>query len=369
MTTTAFNGKGALPEQVLLDLMRAGFITGGIEKNVKPSSLDLSVSSEIYEVEGLFQPKKNETVRDVLSMIKKKKHSLDKPLLRDKVYLARLNESLSLPESVYGFCNPKSTSGRIDVHVRLLSDFTPRYDSINPGAKTELWISIMPKSFSVKLYEGVTLNQLRFFNMDTRLNKLELEIALRRYELLWKREDETSYTSQDIQISDKDDNSFILTLDLSGKNLGYEGIKTDKVLDLSKVNFYKYQDFFKPIKQKGGFAHLKKGSFYILSTHEAVRIPPDLACEMVPVDERSGDFRSHYAGFIDPGWGWGADGEGKGRPFTLEVRPFEDIVVRQGQPIAKIRFEKMSQLPNSTYDTIGSNYVVQTGPRLAKHFK
>ena len=171
-----------------------------------------------------------------------------------------------------------------------------------------------------------------------------------------------------MQIRDND-NSIILTLDLADENLGFEGIRSDDVLDLSKVNFYERNKFFKPIKKKGDYVYLKKGSFYILSTHEAVRVPPDLACEMVSMDERSGEFRSHYAGFIDPGWGWGKGGEGKGRPFTLEVRPFEDIIVRQGQPIAKIRFERMAETPEIIYDSMPSNYIKQSGPRLAKHFK
>jgi dCTP deaminase len=115
--------------------------------------------------------------------------------------------------------------------------------------------------------------------------------------------------------------------------------------------------------------YLKKGAFYILSTNEAVRVPPELACEMVPMDERSGEFRSHYAGFIDPGWGWGEKGEGKGRPLTLEVRPFEDLIVRHGQPIAKIKFERVNEVPVAAYDSMGSNYIKQSGPKLAKHFK
>ena len=126
---------------------------------------------------------------------------------------------------------------------------------------------------------------------------------------------------------------------------------------------------FEPVKIEDGALRLKRDKFYILSGAERVRIPPTLASEMVPMDERSGDFRSHYAGFLDPGWGWGQDGEGKGRPFTLEVRPFEDLVVRPGQPIAKIRFERMSEEPHFHYDTKASNYLTQMGPKLGKQFR
>ncbi len=361
--------KGALPSQMILELLDAGFITGAQEANVRPSSLDLTVSDEIYIVEGIFQPKKKETVRQVLEQIKRKKHSLDKPLEREKMYMIRLNEKLDLPESVYAYCNPKSTSGRIDAHVRLLADGVSRYDSVNPGFKGELWISIVPKTFSIKLYEGVSLNQLRFFNTDTRLNDFELEVAMKKFKLLWspKRNEAYDYT-RDIRIRDND-GSLVLTLDLDGDVVGYEGLPSAHTVDLSKINFYDFKKFFKPVKKKGNYVYLKKGSFYILSTYERVRVPPDLACEMVPMDERSGEFRSHYAGFIDPGWGWGSDGEGKGRQLTLEVRPFEDLIVRQQQPIGKIKFERVAELPQASYDEIGSNYIKQSGPKLAKHFK
>lgn len=359
--------KGALPSQMIHELIDAGCIKGALESNIKPSSLDLSISSEIYKVEGIFQPKKNETVRQVLGKIKKEKYSLDKPLKREQMYLIRLNETLDLPEAVYAFCNPKSTSGRIDLHVRLMADGISRYDSVKPGWKGELWISVVPKTFPVKLYKGVSLNQLRFFNQDTRLNDMELEIAMRKYKMLWRANGEP-YDYSEIKVRDND-SSIILTLDLENEILGYVGIESNHPVDLSKLHFYDYKKFFKPVKKKGDFVYLKKGGFYILSTHEAVKVSPDLACEMVPMDERSGEFRSHYAGFIDPGWGWGTKGEGKGRPLTLEVRPFEDIIVRQGQPIAKIRFEKVIETPVAAYDAIGSNYSVQSGPKLAKHFK
>ncbi len=359
--------KGALPSQMILEMIQAGCIINAKEENVKPSSLDLSISDEIYKVEGIFQPRKHETVRQVLEQIKKTKHSISKPLEREQLYLIRLNEQLALPESVYAFCNPKSTSGRIDLHVRLMADGTSRYDSVKLGWKGELWISVVPKTFPVLLYSGVSLNQLRFFNRDTRLNDLELEIAMKRHKLLWRQKGE-AYEYSDIKVRDND-SSIILTLDLENDVLGYVGEVSDNVVDLSKIKFYESRKFFKPIKKKGGYIYLKKNAFYILSTHEAVRVPPDLACEMVPMDERSGEFRSHYAGFIDPGWGWGKNSEGKGRPLTLEVRPFEDLIVRQGQPIAKIRFERLTETPLAAYDAMDSNYSVQTGPKLAKHFK
>ena len=362
------NERGALSARQITQLMRAKFIVGAATKNIRPASLDLSLSNEIYKVEGVFQPRPKESVRDVLKLIKKEKHDITEPLERDHIYLARLNESLLLPESVYGYCNPKSTSGRIDLHVRILADGVSRYDAVSPaGYKGELWMVMQPKSFPVQVFEGATLSQLRLFTADTRFNELELEIAMKEHQLLWRQKEKKPLLYGEIKIRDND-GSLVLTLDLSGELLGYKCIYPDEVLALEKVDHYDSARFFTPITARGGLVTLKKNEFYILSTREAVRVPPELACEMAPMDERSGDFRSHYAGFIDPGWGWGKKGEGVGRPLTLEVRPFEDLVVRHGQPMGKIKFERMIETPDS-YDAIGSNYLHQWGPRLAKQFK
>ncbi len=359
---------GALPSQLIEALIDAGSIQNAKEGNVKPSSLDLTLSTECYEVEGIFLPDAGEKIKNLLSRIRHKKHSIDKPMLKNKVYMVRLSETLKLPKSVYAFCNPKSTSGRIDVHVRLLADGIPRYDSVFPGGFSgELWVSIAPKTFNIKVYEGLSFNQLRFFNADTRLGDLELELIHKKYKLAYDLNGKL-LSNLDSLMRDHD-GSLLLTIDLAQKTLGYESKDTDKVLDLSKINHYDWREFFSPIKKNGKYVYLKRNHFYILSTAESIRIPPMFACEMASMDDRSGDFRSHYAGFLDPGWGWGKNGEGKGRPFTLEVRPFEDLVVRDCQPIAKIKFERLAEEPDQIYDAISSNYLVQTGPKLAKHFK
>ena len=153
MNASILNGKGTLPSQTIIELIRAGFIQDAKEENVRPASLDLSISDEIYAVEGIFQPEKGETVRKLLSKLNKQKHSLAKPLLHEQIYLVRLNEKLELPHSVYGFFNPRSTSGRIDLHVRLIADGVARYDSISPGFAGELWVFVIPKTFPICLGE------------------------------------------------------------------------------------------------------------------------------------------------------------------------------------------------------------------------
>lgn len=368
MNYSILNGKGTLPSQTIIELIRAGFIQNAKEENVRPASLDLSISNEIYIVDGIFQPAKGEAIRKVLAKINHKKYSISKPLQHDQIYLIRLNETFELPHSVYGYLNPRSTSGRLDLHVRLIADGVARYDSVTPGFEGELWVFVIPKTFPIKLYEGVSVNQIRLFNMDTRLNPFEVEVAVKNYKLLWDQDKGTPYKYEDITVSDKD-GSIVMTLDLDGDNPGYESIVSNNEVDLSKIDHYDHKKFFKKIEKKDGLVYLKKGAFYLFATVEAVRVPPELACEMIPMDARSAEFRSHYAGFIDPGWGWGIRAEGKGRPLTLEIRPLEDLVLHQGQPIAKVRFERMTGMPPQSYDTISSNYIVQSGPMLAKHFK
>ncbi len=360
---------GALPSQHLRELMRSGFIFGGDEARIGPASLDLTLSSELYEIEGVAQPMPGETVRDLLALIKLHEHKIEEPLRKQRTYLARLNESLRLPEGIYGFCNPKSSTGRIDMHVRVIADRVSRYDTVTPaGFAGELWLVISPRSFPVLIHEGETLTQLRLFNGDTRFNELELQTALREYKLMWYGEKNVPFEYADIEIKDGD-GSLILTADTGSSVVGYVCTEPDTVLDIAKISGYEPGEFFEPIHAINDRIALKKDRFYILSSRERIRIPPGLASEMVPMDERSGDFRSHYAGFLDPGWGWGVAGEGFGRPFTLEVRPFEDLFVRAGQPIAKIRFEYMLETPDISYDTRASNYLSQSGPRLGKQFK
>jgi dCTP deaminase len=359
---------GALPSQQIRSLIEAGFIENAHPDNIAPASLDLTVSDEIYETKGLFQLHAGESVRDLLEYTDASVHERTKPLERGAMYLARLNENVRFPKGVYGYCNPKSSTGRLDMHVRVLADGVPRYDSLTPaGWQGELWIAIHPKSFRLVLPKNQALSQLRLFTANTRFTELDFQIALNHHKLLWKRGGEAIL--YDSLSTTDDDGAAVLTLDFDGPILGYESKDVDAVLDLANVGGYDAHDFFEEVRADNGYVRLERGKFYILSTDEAVRVPPELACEMATMDERAGDFRSHYAGFIDPGWGWGHDGSQSGRPLTLEVRPFEDLVVRHGQPIAKIKFERMTHVPDTLYDTRGSNYTTQSGPRLAKQFK
>ncbi len=358
---------GVLPSQMIREIMEAGFVKGGNPANINPGSLDLSLSDEMYRVEGIFLPRPGEKVRELLEKVDHSPHTFEEALQKDVTYLVRLNEVFTLPADVYGYCNPKSSTGRNDVHVRILADGVSRYDMVPGGYQGELWLAVQPNSYPIQVTEEAMLVQLRLFNHDTRLSELELEVAMRKDNLLFDSHGEPiSYDR--LKIKDGD-GSVILRLDIERDPIGYVCFGADETIDFSKLNFYEPDKFFKRIEREGDFIRLKKGGFYILSSKEAVRIPPHFACEMVPMDERSGEFRSHYAGFIDPGWGCGKEGEGKGRSLTLEVRPFEDMIVRERQVIAKIKFERMMDAPDTLYDASGkSNYSVQSGARLSKHF-
>lgn len=360
---------GALPAQTLTEYLTAGYIIGATPEHVSPASLDLTVTEEVYEIRGLVLPRVGEKIRDLLTIMEATPTTFATPLRCGALYLAKLHESLSLPPEVYGYCNPKSSTGRLDMHVRVLADGVPRFDSVTPaGFAGELWVAFTAKSFSILLHPGTPLTQLRLFTGDTRFSDAELQVAMQDG-LVWHPTEDRPLVYDELVTNDQD-GSVMLTALVAEGMCGYECIaKPTQVLDVARVGQYDAAEFFTPICITDGVLRLSRDKFYILSGAERVKIPPTLASEMVPMDERSGDFRSHYAGFLDPGWGWGATGEGKGRPFTLEVRPFEDLVVRAGQPIAKIRFERMVAEPTFHYDTKASNYLQQFGPKLGKQFK
>jgi dCTP deaminase len=363
------NRLGALPDHLLRTLITSNNIIGANVEHVSPASLDLTVSDELYKIRGLVLPKVGESIRELMSFMEAEPADITQPLQCNELYLVKLNESLDLPQQVYGYCNPKSSTGRLDMHVRVLADGVPRYDSITPqGYKGELWAAIAPKSFSIQIHSGTPLTQLRLFTGDTRFSELDLELSMQAG-LVWHPIEDKKLLYNDLVTNDQD-GTVVLTALVEEGMCGFECIASpDQIIDVANLAHYNPNDFFRPLEIIDGALRLERDKFYILSGAERVKIPPTLASEMVPMDERSGDFRSHYAGFLDPGWGWGTDGDAKGRPFTLEVRPFEDLVVRPGQPIAKIRFERMSSEPTTHYDVKASNYLTQSGPKLGKQFK
>ncbi len=366
-------GRGALPAQEIKSLVENGFISAD-ESTIKPSSVDLILTNEIYEVPGVFQVEYGKTVANTAHSFG---HSVitisDNVLQKGKTYLIPVANKIDLPETVYGYANPKSTSGRLDLHVRLLVDKIPWYDSVPKGFSGNLWVLVTPKTFSIKLNGPTSLNQLRLFNDNTRLTAEQLEQVMQKDGLLFAPQNSELFKSRirykDLKIRD-DNRSLLLSLDLQSQVIGYRAKLVTDFIEYNCVGEYDPSKFFEIIeKPKGAFLSLDPSSFYILSSLEHVMVPPELACEMTSMDDRLGDFRTHYAGFIDPGWGYGKDGKEQGRQLTLEVRVFEEMLVKHGQPIARIKFERLSAVPETQYDEIVSNYTQQIGPKLAKQFK
>ncbi len=363
---------GALPSQTIRSLIQSGIITGGNEERIQPASLDLALTETVYRIEYIFQPRPNESIEDILNEMDATPHNLTNPFERGVMYLAKLSESLKLPKDISARCNPKSSTGRNDLQVRVLADGVPRFDTIPAGFTGNLWIVIMSKSFPVKLPTDESLSQMRFFYADatSRISEDELRTSLEQDKLFWRHSGEKPFTNDEIKIRDND-GSLILTVDIINEGItAWECLGLNRILDFTKRNYYKPTDFFRPISIDSGSIYLKQDNFYILRSRERVRIPPNLSSEMIPMDERSGEFRSHYSGFIDPGWGYGINGDGNGRPLVLEVRPFEDLVLRDNQPIAKIVFDTMHEKPDITYDALEHSHYTEEpkNPKLSKHF-
>ncbi len=364
-------GKGALPNQLIRDMISKGFIDKVEEKNIRPGSFDPSLTKEGYRVNGAFLPSYTETVKQALFRAGATPLNNNPILEKGGCYVFRLRTKINkLPDNVYAYCNPKSSSGRIDIHVRLLADKVSRYDYIPASYSGSLWLMILPKTFSVIISPGISLNQIRFCNQDTRFDesKLKLNFNLTGGLIFDDFGKPTKY--KNIRHTDKD-GSILLTLGLNNFSIpGYEALENRDPIDLTKINHYNPKEFFRPVTISDNSINFRGNTFYILSTKEFVRIPPQFACEMRPMDDRAGDFRSHYAGFVDPRWGCGKDNTERGRPLTLEIRSFENsLIVKDGQPISKIRLEKMVEVPKQHYDQMSPTYGKQSGPKLGKYFK
>lgn len=361
---TPYKGlRGVLPDSEIRELFACGAIAYTTADNVGSSSLDTSLAGEAYRISAIPLPGKDQSIRSLLSRVRSSPHDLRNPIEPNSSYLMLLNERLALPDGVYGYASPKSTTGRVDVHVRLLADGVQAYDKIPEGYRGELWLEVKPMSFPCQLHRNLSLNQLRFFTEDTRITSaaglLEMQSEVGPFVF------EPDGTAITLDGTIGLNGVLPLTICMDSGCIGYESIMTGAVLDLgAKRETIDPADFFVPMRISNGILYLKKDHFYILSSNERVRVPVEYSCEMLPADHRVGEMRVHFAGYIDDGWG-GASGD----QLTLEVRPHEDIYLQPGQPIAMIIFEKMAKRADKSYMEKISNYKAQSGPQLAKYFR
>ncbi|MEM8979556.1 MAG: 2'-deoxycytidine 5'-triphosphate deaminase [Pseudomonadota bacterium] len=354
---------GVLPSQTLEELIESGALTGApaIDPDqLQPASIDLRLGQTAYRVRASFLSGQNRTVAERLADFEMHQIDLSAGAVLEKgaVYVVPLMEHLDLPEDINGVANAKSSTGRLDLLTRTITDGGTEFDRIPAGYKGQLYAEICPRSFSVLVKPGTRLNQLRLRRGHATLDDQALS-ALHAQDPL---------VDGDPHI----DEGLGFSVDLrpaSGTLVGYRAKPHTGVIDLAKINHYDISEFWEPVHTQDGQIILDPGAFYILVSREAVTIPPTVAAEMAPFLAMVGEFRVHYAGFFDPGFGH-ASAAGTGAKGVLEVRCHEaPFVLEHGQIVGRLVYERMDDVPEMLYGReIASNYQGQ-GLKLSKHFK
>ncbi len=354
---------GALSDNQIKSLKLNTYFNPAISlEHISPASLDLVTQEERYRISRMTLPKKGERVRDIFARMdatKIKQSSREYVLERGVkhiVYIGKITKPL--PSGVRAHVSPKSSTGRVDVHVKLLADGVAFYDTLPEGFIGDLWMLVIAQSFPVILPSGESLSQIRFVKGEASTDEDTFHNLIKNGLVKDRKFKKIKYGNLEINSLRK---SFIMTLDLDIKNPGFVCRGTDKILDLSKRFYYDTTDFFEPVNVKSGGLILEPHAFYILSTKEVLDIPGNIAGEMEVSNYKLGEFRAHYAGFFDPGFkGFG----------TLEVRSSEILFVYDGYPITEMVFETLSGETDVLYgDKKNVNYQGQVGPTLAKYFK
>lgn len=287
----------------------------------------------------------------------------------NRPYLIPLLEELRLPDGVRAKANPKSSTGRLDVFTRVITDGTNRFDEIPAGYHGQLFLEVVPRSFTVKVEELLSLNQLRLVVGDARVRDPDLPGVHGDFPLLYTSAGDM-IAADELQISD----GVFLGVDLAGPSsriVGYRAKKNSHRLDLTKLRHYRWRDYWEPVyPERGGSIVLEPEIFYLLLSRERVCVPPDYAAEMMAYDPTAGELRTHYAGFFDPGFGYAKTGDKFGSRAALEVRARDvAFMVEHGQPICKLAYEQMIESPEKLYgEAAGSNYQGQE-TMLSKHFE
>jgi dCTP deaminase len=366
---------GVLPSQDLTKAIEEEWIGSGDYRirpeAVQPASIDLRLGDFAWALRCSFLPDRASTVESKLEEI-----AFDDRvdlregavLERDRPYLVPLIESLDLPGDVRAKANPKSSTGRLDVFTRVLTDRQHRFDEIQAGYRGALYLEVVPRSFAIRVESGLSLNQLRLVRGEARLaddalRRLQSEIPLLYMDSHALRESELALAE-----------GLFLSVDLSGPTdriVGYRAKRNSKPIDLSRKHAYRWTDFWDPVRpERGGRIVLEPEVFYLLLSAEGVCIPPHLAAEMMAYDPTAGELRTHYAGFFDPGFGWDPGHERHGSRAALEVRARDvPFMIEHRQPVCKLAFEEMTSPPERLYGMdLGSNYQGQV-TTLSKHFE
>jgi dCTP deaminase len=354
---------GVLPNQQIAALIEAGQIAADpavTPEQIQPASLDLRLGTEAFRVRASFLAGREGRVADRIEEFGMHRIDLTEGAVLEKgcVYVVPLMERLALPADVSAVANAKSSTGRLDLLTRTITDGGTEFDRIAAGYDGPLYAEICPRSFSVLVRPGMRLNQVRFGRGDAVLD----DAALRALHAATPLVDGDPVIDEGL--------GFSVDLQLPGGTLvGYRAKPHTGVIDLDRIGHYAAPDFWEEVRSNRGQIILDPGAFYILVSREAVTIPPDHAAEMAPYLAMVGEFRVHYAGFFDPGFGH-ADAGGKGSRGVLEVRCHEaPFVLEHGQVVGRLVYERMAEVPSRLYGAgIASNYQGQ-GLKLSKHFR
>lgn len=372
-TAPAARSTGLLPAQEIRALVRSHEVQAldeVTEAQIQPASLDLRLGDEAWRVRASFLPGPDATVAERLEAFAMHRIGLADGAVLEKgcVYVVPLLESLALKSRTSGMANPKSSTGRLDVFTRLITDRSAVFDQVAVGYKGPLYAEISPRTFSIVVRRGNSVSQLRLRRgsppaTDTALRRLHRAVPL----VAGDEGADASRRAADI------DEGIAVTVDLAprdGKPVGWRARHHTGLIDLGLIDHYDPHEFWEGVVPDGqGCVVLNPGDFYILASRQAVTVPPDHAAEMRPYDTRVGEFRVHYAGFFDPGFGFAAAG-GEGSRAVLEIRSFEvPFVLRHDQLVGRLVYERLTDIPERLYGSgIGSSYQRQ-GLQLAKQFR
>jgi dCTP deaminase len=369
--TFALEDKGILPDRMIATLADAGAILTESDfapDQIQPASLDLRLGDIAYRVRASFLPGRT-TVAQRIDELKLHEFSLSDGAVLETgcVYIVPLLESLALPEDIAAAANPKSSTGRLDVFTRVIADETRGFDRIEAGYHGPLYAEISPRTFPVLVREGSRLSQIRFRRGHAMLDADALRDLHARERLV---NTEHADVSEGVPVSVDLTGFPPLTGDGHARIVGYRAKRHTGLIDVERRGGYSVAEFWEAIPARNDKSLiLDPNEFYILASKEAVQVPPGYAAEMVPFDPLVGEFRVHYAGFFDPGFGYAGAG-GTGARAVLEVRSREvPFVLEHGQTVGRLVYEKMLAMPDKLYGQgIGSNYQAQS-LKLSKHFK
>lgn len=364
---------GILPIQTLRAGIRDGWIAAEpaiLDAQLQPASLDLRLGDRAYRVVSSFLPGPERTVEQKLDDLQRSQEmyelDLTKPTVLERgcVYIVPLAERLNLPERISGTASPKSSTGRLDVFTRLIVDRAAGFEQVPFGYSGPMYLEIAPRTFSIVVRAGDRLNQIRFRVGAPGTSDRQLQDAHDLDPVIF-----AGGASAAAVIAD----GLWVSVDLAARGddpVAYRARRHAPLLDLSKIAHYDPLDFWEPLRgDAAGRLILNPDDFYLLASREGVRVPPAYSAEMVPYDTAAGEFRVHYAGFFDPGFGHRPDGQG-GTPAVLEVRSHEvPFALEHGQRVARLKYERLMAVPDVLYGSgLGSNYAEQR-LTLAKFFR